>query len=182
MRSATSSKPRLPRKLIAILLSIAPLATTPVRDRTQATLSLPTVMSARKATRYTAGRRMGLAHARCAAGEEAGQCRRRGIRRGRASTVGYWRRSLRAVESYRPERLDRPAQRAISVRSAAQEMLPLLSSVGGEYSSMVELLLDLACDVALEASDDLRLSYALAGAPRHVILGRLIGISRRASV
>src|ERR1019366_2215127 len=87
----------------------------------------------------------GLAHARCAAGEEAGQCRRRGIRRGRASTVAYWRRSLRAVESYRPECLGRPAQRAISVRSAAQEMLPLLSSVGGEYSSMVELVLDLAC-------------------------------------
>jgi len=67
MRSATSSKPRLPRMLIAILLSIAPLATTPVRDRTQAMLSLHKVMSARKATRYTAGRRI-VAHpsvARC---------------------------------------------------------------------------------------------------------------------
>ena len=52
---------------MAILLSIAPLATTPVRDRTQATLSLHKVMSARKATRYTAGRRI-VAHpgvARC---------------------------------------------------------------------------------------------------------------------
>ena len=58
MRSATSSKPGVPRRLIAILLSIAPLATTPVRDRTPAILSLHKVMSARKATRYTAGRRI----------------------------------------------------------------------------------------------------------------------------